>query len=202
MNVKNFTASPDDDDLLVSSFTFIAPSAVVDIHAHYCYHMCASLNKPFDCVVNGNSLKGTWGIIVNQHMPHLCDSPTSTKLIHFIDPDSIWGRTVKKMLNEKPYMEMSELMHPGEFINILPDSFMLMPASVLRPHVAAFIKKLFMPFTIDLALERDERINKAIIFVDAHLHDKLRLEDLADHINLSPDRTRHLFTKEVGVPFS
>lgn len=39
-------------------------------------------------------------------------------------------------------------------------------------------------------------------FIGANLHRPLVVSEVADLINLSPDRTRHFFKEQVGVPFS
>ena len=46
---------------------------------------------------------------------------------------------------------------------------------------------------------RDPRVAWAIAQMHAHSAKELRLEDLAQHVNLSPSRFAHLFTAEVGT---
>jgi AraC family transcriptional regulator len=46
----------------------------------------------------------------------------------------------------------------------------------------------------------DRRVHTVISFMGAHLQDELSLEQMAQSINLSPSRLRHLFKDETGVP--
>jgi AraC-like DNA-binding protein len=48
----------------------------------------------------------------------------------------------------------------------------------------------------------DSRITEAIQFINDHLAEILTLEKVANHIYLSPERTRHLFLDNVEMPFS
>ncbi len=46
----------------------------------------------------------------------------------------------------------------------------------------------------------DRRIQKVIAFLNEHLQDEFSLKDVADFVNLSPSRLRHLFEEETGQP--
>ena len=48
----------------------------------------------------------------------------------------------------------------------------------------------------------DGRVGKAVEFINAHLGENIRLEDLAGRMSLSPERARHLFAQTTGAPFS
>ena len=45
----------------------------------------------------------------------------------------------------------------------------------------------------------DQRIRTAIAFMEKHLHRELSLEEMAQSVNLSRSRLRHLFKAETGI---
>jgi AraC-like DNA-binding protein len=45
----------------------------------------------------------------------------------------------------------------------------------------------------------DERILRAVAYINAHLNGPIRLTDVARDIHLSPGRLRHLFVEETGM---
>ena len=48
----------------------------------------------------------------------------------------------------------------------------------------------------------DERVTKAVNFIETNLAESLNLEDIADLMFLSTERARHLFAQKTGSPFS
>ncbi len=45
----------------------------------------------------------------------------------------------------------------------------------------------------------DERVDRAIAYINAHVDRSLSLEEVAEHICLSPSRFRHLFAEQTGM---
>ena len=136
------------------------------------------------------------GAIIPSRQPHSMD-PTemSANAVIFIEPETREGRVIDELY--------------------LADGIAPMPAAAVaeaqklfdrwesgdRASLVAGCMALIRSLTGDVEPRSasDERILKAIAYINANLQQKLSLEDVAAHVFLSPSRFRHLFIEETGM---
>lgn len=197
------------------NLVFISPTVRVEVHRHRCYQIVIALTSTFDCTIAGKELCGLRGFIVNQNIPHACRVNAGKVLVSFMEADSYWGWQLQSWLAGQPYLNLADRLEPSAFDSLLPDGDERATNQELITHINSFFERIF-PFDESLvdsqratnsALEQvngktDERIIKAKKYIHQHLHHHLVLGDVASYLNLSPERARHLFTTETGIPFS
>jgi AraC-like DNA-binding protein len=59
---------------------------------------------------------------------------------------------------------------------------------------------LHEPYIPETAHKLDTRIMEACVYIREHVHEAIRLEDLASHVHLSPSYFNYLFRRTLGLP--
>ena len=190
------------DNVPFSSLSFIRTGSTVDTYTHYCYQISVATNKAFDAVIGNTSLNSTWGYIVNPNVPQQYHAPESTILIQYVDAESLLGQALKQLLNGHEHMDMTRLAGSMTFQEILPANYTALPARELRPHIDNFMKTVFLPRFSKIKLSQDERIIKALDYIQQNLDKKLILADVSAFLQLSTHTFRHLFAEQTGINFT
>ena len=184
------------------SISFITNMPGAAEHYHHCYKVVVSLDNSFECIIEGETLRGLKGFIINQTIPHACIGPNANVLVNFIEPDSLLGWQLRDLLAGKAYLNIDSVLSPEQYNYVLPSNYTLLSNEVLVPFVNAFLDSLFLNIPPAKDIITDERIVRALQYIEQHLQERIELEDIAALTNLSPERSRHLFVKEMGIPFS
>jgi AraC-like DNA-binding protein len=166
--------------------SFLARHGVVDIHYHQCFQIVVSLGGAFDSVIDGKSYPGLSGFFVNQYVTHSCKSQDTEVLVYFIDAESHHGKYMRDMLEDKPFI-------PIEDMSLVMDGS-------LTDYADEVLNRLVPATFTDRPI--DDRIRTALAYIDERLTEPLGLDEVAATVFLSPERFRHLFAQEAGVPFS
>jgi AraC-like DNA-binding protein len=181
---------------------FGARQAIVDIHYHQCFQLVISLYAPFDCTIGTKNYSRLKGFLVNQGIPHSCRAQDTEVLVYFIDADSYQGWQLKAMLNEQDFIPIQTLL-PIDILADMSAEYTRTASPVeLRKLAIACMDTILPPQAAAHNRQKDERMTKALAYIDAHLDDPLALEDVSKEVFLSTERLRHLFAQETGIPFS
>lgn len=182
--------------------SFVARHASVDVHYHQCFQLVVSMQAPFDSVIGGNSYEEIRGFLVNQGITHTCKAQNTELLIYFIDAETYPGWQLKEILNGQPHVLIESVLTGDELRQTTEQYRQAASLADLRRTGDDLMNKV-LPFQRETANRAiDDRIIKAICFIGANLDNPLALEDIAGQVYLSPERLRHLFVQETGIPFS
>lgn len=123
-------------------------------------------------------------------------------LVDILNVDDRW-QADPELLNEfrnVPEMDYSRVMASADLLKLIVENCLkkqlnfvvikdsTQPAEPARPNRAAS--------------PHDSKMKKALRYIDAHLSDDLRLEDVASHVYLSPYYFSKLFKKYQGIGFN
>jgi AraC-like DNA-binding protein len=181
---------------------FGARQAIVDIHYHQCFQLVISLCAPFDCTIGTNNYSQLKGFLINQGVTHSCRAQATEVLVYFIDADSYQGWQLKTMLNGQDFIPIQTLL-PIEELTDMSAAYTQTASPVeLRKLAIALMEKILPSQAAAHHRQKDDRMTKALAYIDAHLDDPLALEDVSKEVFLSTERLRHLFAQETGIPFS
>lgn len=182
--------------------SFVAYGAQVAVHRHYCFQIVISINSAFDCTLGDTVYKNKSGFIINQNVPHSCSAQNASVLVYFVDAESYHGWQLKEMLAGAAFIDADALFTCAQRESYFVENGRVLPKEALRT-MADQVFDLILPAPKTLPENPlDERISSVIEFVEMNLQENFLLEDVADLIHLSPERTRHLFAQTTGVPFS
>jgi|GEM_PF-1335926 len=222
MKISSDILTKQPDYFWKQSLAFISPAVLVEVHRHRCYQVAITLTSTFDCLIDGLKLKDLKGIIVNQNIPHACRVHAGDVLVSFIEADSYWGRQLRACLAGRSYVNLADILEPVTFHSLFPENYQSLSNQILVPYINSFFRQLLPlaasepapvkwhfegqkqgnPALPQEVVETDDRIQKALVYIHQHLYERLIVDDMADHIHLSPVRARHLFAEETGTPFS
>ena len=114
------------------------------------------------------------------------------------------GKQLKRILNNEVFINLETILTEKDFENLKTDfskgNLTTVDIKILSDNLLSNIFKSYIqPVTTD---NTDNRVLKSIEFINQNLIENLTLEKVANHIYLSPERTRHLFLEQVEIPFS
>lgn len=123
-------------------------------------------------------------------------------LVDILNVDDRW-QADPELLNEfrnVPEMDYSRVMASADLLKLIVEN-------CLKKQLNFVVIKDTPPHTDPVRSGRganphDSKMKKALRYIDAHLSDELRLEDVASHIYLSPYYFSKLFKKYQGIGFN
>jgi YesN/AraC family two-component response regulator len=191
------------DELGYNIISFVAHGArQVEVHRHHCFQIVVSIKGSFACTIGGNSYARKKGFIVNQTIAHSCQAENASVIVYFIDAESYHGWQLKEMLGENPFLDIEAFFTDAQASRICAEGNQHLPKAELK-KLADEVFGIVLPADNQPdANPIDERIIKALNFIETNLSESISLEDLADLMRLSPERARHLFARATGSPFS
>lgn len=181
---------------------FAAQHAVVDIHYHMCFQMVVSTRTPFDSTINGETHTGIMGFLVNQKIPHHCQAKGTEVLVFFIDAESFLGWQLKELLDGRPFLDIASLLSPEQLNGFVAAWAKVGSVDEMRKLSDELLEELLALRSLPKERAMDDRMIKILEYVDTNRQEPLLLEDIGRLVFLSPERVRHLFVQETGIPFS
>lgn len=122
------------------------------------------------------------------------------ELIEILRVDECW-RADPDLLNEflnVPEVDYSRIIASAELLKLIVDNYLKKQLSFVmikdNPAPAAVSRKQPLP--------HDSKMKKALRYIEAHLSEELRLEEVASHVYLSPYYFSKLFKKYQGIGFN
>ena len=184
-------------------FAFIASGARVKVHYHHCLQIVVSLNNPYDCIINGNSIKNNMGFIINQTIRHSCEAPQSQVLVLKINAASTLGIQLKNYLDGAPFVELNNIFPPEYFQSIFQLPSEKLNKEQLQKGTGLFLERLLKECGLPqiLVVQNDIRIAAALEYIYTNIDSQLNLQHIADVMHLSKDRARHFFIEQLRSPF-
>jgi AraC-like DNA-binding protein len=181
--------------------SFVARHASVDIHYHQCLQVVVSLRVPFDSVIDGTGYSRMNGFLINQAITHSCKAENTEVLIYFIDAESYQGWQLKEMLDGRPFVPIDSILTEQELNEVMAQYGRAAVLADIQQTADDLMAKILHPRQ-QTDRNIDERIAKAIEYINLNLDNPLALADIASQVFLSPERLRHLFAQETGISFS
>jgi AraC-like DNA-binding protein len=187
-----------------SVLCFFTDISVVDVHYHSCYQIVVTTNSTYDCVVEGKLYKDLKGFVIDKFTKHSCSAPSGSFLVYYIENKSLLGKLLKRMLNNRIFVDIEGILSKPQLGQLTVDfSRKNLTAAEIRNLSDNLLYNIFHSWLMPAMNEGiDSRITKALSYINTNLHKSITLNVVADHIHLSPERTRHLFLEQIEVPFS
>ena len=191
------------DNFNSSVISFAAHEAKnVEIHRHHCFQIVVAIKGTFACTIGGNSYPNKKGFIVNQNIVHSCQAENANVIVYFIDAESYFGWQLKSILAGNKFLDVEPFFSDSQLQKINAEGNQQLSKDELK-QLSDEIFRSILPtqFQSDQNVF-DERIEKAVKFIETNLAESLNLETIAELMFLSPERARHLFAEQTGSPFS
>ncbi|HMV47366.1 MAG TPA: AraC family transcriptional regulator [Blastocatellia bacterium] len=183
--------------------SFVAHNcARVDVHRHHCVQIVAGINGSFSGTIAGEAYPRKTGFIINQNVAHSCQAADASVIVFFIDADSYCGWQLTTLLAGRPFLDIEAFLTEAQARRICAEGNQHLPGPELGKLADEILASVLLANPSAAEMPVDGRVGKAVEFINAHLGENIRLEDLAGRMSLSPERARHLFAQTTGAPFS
>jgi len=173
--------------------------AVIPEHAHYAIQIAFGQRRGIRFQTTEQWME-YGGAIIPSRQPHAMDATgVGMSAVLMIEPETPQGRMLSKR-----YLQSGIAVIPEQILaDYAPSIFEACTAIDSTTALQDACQRLVRALTIDV--ERvsvvDERIARAISFINANLNVSLTLESVAEEACLSPSRFRHVFVEATGMAF-
>jgi AraC family transcriptional regulator len=148
--------------------------------------------------------EGTWtsyrGATVAANQPHAFEARDTSVALIFAEPESREGRAIHRRSLAEGIMPLADgttevpmQALTAAYERAAPDRELEAAARSVTAALAKTIKEPEAPL--------DSRVERALAVLRGRLEETVLLSEIADAVNLSPDRFRHLFIEETGMRF-
>lgn len=183
---------------------FYTDISVVDVHYHSCYQIVVSTQSTYNSVIEDKSYHNLKGFIIDKYTRHSCNAPKGSFLVYYIEGKSFLGKQLKQMLDKEIFIDIETILSAAQLEKLKTDfSKDQLTTSDIKILSDNLLSDIFKASIQSIHTETpDHRVAKALAFINQNISESLTLEKVAEHIYLSPERTRHLFLEQVEIPFS
>ena len=178
---------------------FIGTGGVVPVHAHYAIQIAFGS----ECGIRfRTSEREEWtaycGAIIPTRQPHSMDvTRVRESVVLFVEPETREGRALAEL-----YLRDGIAAIPENVVaDVAPALFSAWREQQSVQAVTDAARRVVRALTggVQPSIVSDERILRAVAYINAHLDAPLTLEDVAAEAYLSPSRFRHLFVEQTGT---
>lgn len=176
-------------------------TGVVPPHSHYAIQIVFGSEPGVRLRPGENEPWTTYNAAgVPSRQPHTLDASTVPYwALLFVEPETNEGRVLTQR-----YLQHGIAALPDDLIaQAGPTLFRAWQETATIPAVTEAAQRVLRDLTggVEPAVASDERILRAIDFVNRHLEEPLDLDSVAAEVYLSPSRFRHLFVEQTGMGF-
>lgn len=178
---------------------FVGTAGVLPAHAHQAIQICFLFEGHIRLRPND---EGPWtdydlGIVPSQHAHAMDGSKTHYGATLFVEPETREGR----VLTERYLRDGIANLDRGPVAALVRELRATALERRSREAIVAVARRLVQSLTQHSAPEgtSDERILRAVRFVNDHLSAPITLKQVAAVAHLSPSRFRHLFAEQTGM---
>ncbi len=158
----------------------------VEIHRHSAYQIVFTTDNRFHSTIERKKHQNIYGFVIRPQVAHACECSNSNLTIINIEPYSFIGKIILEKLENNKFKVFYDNDELTKFFNI----------SGLNFSIYNLIKS-YQPNKS--RTQKDERIEKVIAHINQNFQtEQFSLNDIANHVFLSPSRLGFLFKQETG----
>ena len=158
----------------------------VEIHRHSAYQIVFTTDNPFHSTIERKKHQNIYGFVIRPQVAHACECSNSNLTIINIEPYSFIGKIILEKLENNKFKVFYDNDELTNFFNISEFKFSI-----------SNLVKSYQPNKS--RTQKDERVEKVIVHIDQNFQtEQFSLNDIANHVFLSPSRLGFLFKQETG----
>jgi AraC-like DNA-binding protein len=172
----------------------------VNLHHHHAVQLVVSLDKPYQAILGHQKFESIRGFLIDSDVPHACQSANATVLVISIDAASKKGRTLKQQLSNGKFVLIDEIFSTEVIDRFSANYWCYWEHDNSEFDPFDLIHSLYDEQSQVVAL--DDRSLAAIDFIHDNIGKTIQIIDIAQHVELSESRLRHLFSEQIGIPIT
>ncbi|HET7553851.1 MAG TPA: AraC family transcriptional regulator [Gemmatimonadaceae bacterium] len=174
-------------------------AGIVPLHAHYALQIAFG-SEPGIAFRTSEDEEWTeyGGAMVPSRQPHSMDaSRVRYNVVIFVEPETREGRALTELYLRNGIAAIPQ----GVLASTGPALFAAWREQRSKRAIADAARRVIQALTqgVEPMTLSDERIVRAVAFINRNLDTRLTLEDVAAEAYLSPSRFRHLFVEQTGM---
>jgi AraC-like DNA-binding protein len=182
------------------TLAILVESIGVSLHQHHAVQLVVSLDKPYKAILAHQEFESIRGFLIDSDIPHACQSANATVLVISIDATSTKGRILKQRLSNREFALIDEIFSAEEIDRFSTNYWRYCNDVNTEFDPLGLIHNLYDEQNNVVPL--DERSLVAIDFINQNINKAIQVIDIAQHVDLSESRLRHLFSKQIGIPIT
>lgn len=174
-------------------------SARTAVHSHQAIQLTYGTDAD---VLMAPTVEGPWVggrlMMTASHQPHIMDATAVTLgVTMFIEPETVEGRALAALSSPEGITALDP-SPAAEPLAVLFEGFLARRGDVV---VSAAARRVLTHLTdgVEPRQATNERIVRALAWLNAHIKEQVTLDQVAAEVFLSPSRFRHLFVEEMGM---
>jgi AraC family transcriptional regulator len=172
---------------------------VIGLHSHHALQLVLSQSGTVGLRASDDEpwVAYTAGLVASRQ-PHTMDATAAGYgTVVLVEPESREGQALQQLCDDRGIVSVAS----DSVAAATAAYFDIWLARRSRPDVVAAIRNVIRAITneVDTPPPTDERILRAVAFINANLDRSLTLNEVAKEVFLSPGRFRHLFVEQTGM---
>ena len=167
------------------------------VHAHHAVQIALTTGR----ALHFRSEKGDWneyrGVVITPDYPHAFDGLHEVVAHVFVEPESRDGRALLERLGASGIVSASDSDIEASVPLLFDPWSRTRDAQTMIPAGQRVIRHF--AGGVEPASLIDDRVARAVAYLKQNLGRTISLDEVADAVNLSPGRFRHLFVEETGM---
>jgi AraC-like DNA-binding protein len=161
--------------------------------------LCVGIDQPFRVLESeSDGWRESRGVLVPPGCLHEIRVGGALMAILFIEPESSDYPAIQNLMLDGEWQCLYGLAHEDEVLAVLSEAWARQPDAAV---IHDLLERLIPPPRPEARPRPlDGRIQRVIRLMKDDLAGGYSMNELAEHVNLSPTRLVHLFKEEVGVP--
>jgi AraC family transcriptional regulator len=174
-------------------------SAVVPVHAHQAIQVCSGQGGAIRLRAADDDPWRDYPVgIIASHQTHAMDATDVTLgFVLFVEPETREGRALTQRHLIDGFASLDRAAIAEESAELLERFIARRGNDAVVEAARNIVRKL--TGGVEALVVSDERILRAVVWVNAHLNEPITLDKVAGQVFLSPGRFRHLFTEQTGM---
>lgn len=172
------------------------------LHKHHALEIAMAFEKPFLISSNKSEFKKSSFSIISAGIPHQFYGQDDLYIFIFFDTAFSYALQIEDKLKLNEYGILNYSESDINYIRTKFSDWVNTDGSAdEKIHIA--INCLIELLTCSVVKEKfiEQRINKAVKFIQASLNEELSMDSIAAKVFLSESRFAHLFKEQIGIPF-
>ncbi|MBW4522533.1 MAG: AraC family transcriptional regulator [Scytolyngbya sp. HA4215-MV1] len=172
----------------------------VNLHHHHAVQLVISLDEPYKAILDCQEFEDIRGFLIDSDIPHACQSANATVLVISIDATSTKGRILKQQLSNDKFALIDKIFSAEEIDHFSINYWRYCNAFNTEFDPLDLIYSLYDEQNNVVSL--DGRSLAAIEFINQNISQTIQVINIAQHVDLSESRLRHLFSEQIGIPIT
>ncbi|MBL8947180.1 MAG: helix-turn-helix domain-containing protein [Myxococcales bacterium] len=176
---------------------FVGRVSDTSVHAHYMVQLALGLRGPFELRAGGR-IQDCRAAVVPSQAPHSLRAAHGEVLLIYLDPTATPGAQVSARPGRAGVLTLGGAAVDG----CVSDVERLWSAGAQRCNVDELVHRVVSTLAPGgaPAPDIDPRIRAVVGLLESETGGDRKVPDLAGSVGLSPDRLRHLFKEQLGIP--